>query len=272
MRVVNAEYCHLDKMIKDRYRQVCSKHFWGSPMRQTKQQPGLAAAKPEKVAAALERDIRTGILPLGAQLESENELGRRFAVSRTTVRKGLEALAEKGLITTRVGIGSFVTFDGRTIDNAIGWTRALAGGNDAIVTSVLRLELISDKALAARIEQRAARFIAIDRTRALRPSGRVVSIERSRVPLRAELQHVATRGLTRDSLSLTLREAGLVPASGEEWAEIECLSPEDAALASVPVGTPFLRTRRLVRDADGRVIEYVVSLLDPRHFALHLVF
>jgi GntR family transcriptional regulator len=46
----------------------------------------------------------------------------------------------------------------------------------------------------------------------------------------------------------------------------------DAALAGVPPGTAFLRTRRLVRDSEGRVVEYVVSLLDPRHFALHLAF
>ena len=71
---------------------------------------------------------------------------------------------------------------------------------------------------------------------------------------------------------LTLLSAGLRAASGEEWAEIECLSAEDAAIAGVTPGTPFLRTRRLVRDAEGEVIEYVVSLLDPKHFALHLEF
>jgi GntR family transcriptional regulator len=232
----------------------------------------LAAAKPEKVAAALEREIRSGKLPLGTQLESENALGRRFAVSRTTVRKGLEALVKKGLITTRIGIGSFVTFEGRTIDDALGWTKALEGKNDAVITKLLRLEVIADRQLAARIGQSTSRFIAIDRIRTLRSSGKVISIERSRVPLRPALQHIAKTGLKQNSLSATLRDAGLTPASGEEWAEIECLSTSDAALAAVTSGQPFLRTRRLVRDAEGRVIEYVVSLLDPQHFALHLVF
>lgn len=232
----------------------------------------LAFAKPERVAAALERDIRSGKLPLGAQLESENALGRRFAVSRTTVRKSLESLAKKGLIATRTGIGSFVTFDGRPIDDSLGWTKALAGPDDAVVTHLLRLELTTDRALAARVGQSAARFIAIDRTRALRSTGDIISIERSRVPHRPALRHVVKNGLTRNSLSLTLREAGLTPASGEEWAEIECLAAADAVIAGVAAGTPFLRTRRLVRDGEGRVIEYVVSLLDPRHFALHLEF
>jgi len=233
---------------------------------------GLAEAKPEKVANALEQEIRSGKLRYGARLQSESELVRRFAVSRTTIRKGLEALAGKGLITTRMGIGSFVTFDGQVLDNALGWTRALASHKDAVETHVLRIAVVTDAALARQLKQKNSSFIAIDRSRSLRGSGRIVSIERSRVPFRKILEHIPLKGLTRGSLSATLRDAGLIAQSGEEWAEIECLSESDARLVRVAPGTPFLRTRRLVRDGEGQAIEYVVSLLDPRHFALHLEF
>lgn len=232
----------------------------------------VATAKTERIAQSLERDILSGKLEYGAQLESENALVRRFAVSRNTVRKGLETLAGKGLITTRVGIGSFVTFEGHTIDNALGWTRALSSGQDAVVTKLLRLESTSDPELATMLKERSADFIAIDRMRSLASSGCVISIERSRVPKRPGLESVVDRGLLDGSLSATLLAAGLRAESGEEWAEIECLCEADAALSGVAAGTPFLRTRRLVRDGKGRAIEYVVSLLDPRHFALHLEF
>lgn len=232
----------------------------------------VTAAKTERVALTLERDIRSGKLRYGEQLESEHALVRRFAVSRNTIRKGLETLAGKGLIATRVGIGSFVTFQGRTIDNALGWTRALSGRREQVETRVLRLAEIRDSKLAAALQEPDARFIAIDRTRCFGREGRVVSIERSRVPMRRGLEAVVGRGLLNGSLSATLSAAGMTAASGEEWAEIECLGKADARLAGVPPGTPFLRTRRLVRDAEDRVIEYVVSLLDPRHFALHLAF
>ena len=122
-------------------------------MRPRPRSPGLPAAKPERVAEAPERDIPSGKLRFGTRLQSEIELVRRFAVSRTTVRRGLETLAGKGLIVTRMGIGSFVSFDGRILDNALGWTRALAGRKGAIETCVLRIERIpSVKAvLSARI-------------------------------------------------------------------------------------------------------------------------
>ena len=241
-------------------------------VRAMSKRPAVAAAKPDRVAAALERDIRSGKLPFGAQLESESELVRRFAVSRTTVRKGLESLAGRGLITTRVGIGSFVTFDGQTIDNALGWTRALANRKEPVDTQILHCGPVRDEALAAELKESQSSFIAIDRIRLLKESRRVVSLERSRVPLRPELSHVADHGLTSGSLSATLRDAGLVAHSGEEWAEIACLNDDDSGIMGAPAGAPFLRTRRLVRDQEGRIIEYVVSLLDPRHFALHLEF
>lgn len=231
-----------------------------------------AAAKPERVAAALERDIRSGKLRFGARLESENALVRRFEVSRATVRKGLDALADKGLITTRVGIGSFVTFDGQTIDNALGWTRALGNQKQRVETRLLRLERVRDRALANTLQLKNADFFAIDRLRYLSRSKGVVSIERSRVPFHRDLAHVLVSGLVHGSLSATLRKAGHVAHSGEEWAEIECLGAVDAALVSAAVGAPFLRTRRLVRGSAGQVIEYVVSLLHPDHFALHLEF
>lgn len=233
---------------------------------------GFPMAKPERVAQSLERDILSGKLRHGAQLESEHALVRRFDVSRNTVRKGLEALADKGLITTRVGIGSFVTFNGATIDDALGWTRALSHQSEAVETRLLRLELLRDAKLAASLRIAKPDFIAIDRVRVLRTAGHVVSIERSRVPYRAEIAFVLREGLREGSLSATLRAARLEPVSGEEWAEIECLSTADATLAGVPAGTPFLRTRRLVRGGGGQVIEHVVSLLHPRHFALHLAF
>lgn len=232
----------------------------------------LGAGKPEQIATALEKDIRSGRLGFGDRLQSENELVHRFSVSRNTVRKGLEELSNRGLITTRVGIGSFVTFDGKTVDDAIGWSRALADAGANAETRTLRLEIIEDVALARQLGLDEASFVAVDRVRTNANDGHAISIERSRLPLLPELEDIPLRGLREGSLHQTLRSAGLHPHSGEEWADIEQLNADDAAILGCPEGTAFLRTRRLMRAADGRPIEYVTSLLNPAHFALHLEF
>ena len=230
------------------------------------------AAKPEQIATVLEKEIRSGVLGFGDRLQSENELVQRFSVSRNTVRKGLEELSNRGLITTRVGIGSFVTFDGKKVDDSIGWSRALADAGANAETRTLRLEVIEDSDLAAQLGIDDPAFIAVDRVRSSAADGHAISIERSRMPLSPELEEVPLKGLREGSLHQTLRSAGLVPDHGEEWVDIEMLSAEDAAILNCAPGTPFLRGRRLTRAADGRPIEYVVSLLNPKHFALHLEF
>jgi GntR family transcriptional regulator len=236
----------------------------------TQLKPG--APKPEQIASVLEQEIRSGVLGFGDRLQSESELVQRFSVSRNTLRKGLEELTSRGLITTKVGIGSFVTFNGQTINDAIGWSRALADVGADTETRTLRIELIDDQELADFLELPSTTFIAVDRLRSLAATGKGISIERSRMPLSPELEDVPLKGLTSGSLQETLRNAGLITDHGEEWCDIEMLGEDDAGLLGVAVGTAFLRTRRLTRGADNRPIEYVTSLLNSAFFALHLEF
>ncbi|RWF69259.1 MAG: GntR family transcriptional regulator, partial [Mesorhizobium sp.] len=182
------------------------------------------------MATVLEHEIRSGVLGFGDRLQSENELVQRFSVSRNTVRKGLEELSSRGLITTKVGIGSFVTFDGMPVDDAIGWSRALANAGANAETRTLRLEIIEDAELAAKLGVESSSFIAVDRVRTNADDGHAISIERSRLPLSPELEDVPLRGLREGSLHQTLRGAGLVSDHGEEWVDIEMLSAADAAI------------------------------------------
>lgn len=232
----------------------------------------VAAAKSERIATVLEAEIRSGRLSFGDKLDSENALVRRFSVSRNTVRRGLEELSSRGLITTRIGIGSFVTFNGQTINDAIGWSRALADAGAKAQTRLLRLERVNDAALAKDLGLADTEFIAVDRLRSLSGNGQVISVERSRLPFMPAYADVLEHGLFGNSLSETMRSVGHIPDHGEEWADLHWLDSEDAALFGVSEGAVYLRTRRLVRAADGQVIEYVISLLDPKHFALHLEF
>lgn len=230
------------------------------------------APKPEQIASVLEQEIRSGVLAFGERLQSESELVQRFAVSRNTLRKGLEELNSRGLITTRVGIGSFVTFNGQTIHDVMGWSKALADVGADTETRVLRIEMTRDAALAERLKLDDKAFIAVDRLRLLTGDQKPISIERSRVPFLPELEDVPLHGLRSGSLTRTLHAAGLVPDHGEEWADIEMLGEADAQLLGCAPASAFLRTRRLTRTADGRPIEYVTSLLNPAYFALHLQF
>jgi GntR family transcriptional regulator len=63
----------------------------------------------ERVESVLASDIADGSLPPETQLPSEDGLVERFKVSRTTVRKAIQNLVERGLVEVRRGKGTFVT-------------------------------------------------------------------------------------------------------------------------------------------------------------------
>lgn len=86
----------------------------------------MLKTKAERIASMLEAEIRWGMLDDGAALSSENSLVERFSVSRSTMRKGFGILAEKGLIQTKIGIGTSVTHGGAVIDSGPDWRLALA--------------------------------------------------------------------------------------------------------------------------------------------------
>lgn len=232
----------------------------------------VGAAKSERVAGTIEAEIRTGRIAHGDQLQSEGTLMQRFAVSRNTVRRGLEMLALKGLITTRTGIGSFVTYDGTTIDSRLGWTVALAHGTGRVETRMLGLHrgpcTRADAHLALQGD-----YLCLDRLRYSLDAACGISLERSRLPWRDAFAPVLDTGLTGGSLSLTLADLGLAPAGGSETATVlPALSAVDAAIMGRPPRQPMLRLERVTRDEAGSVLEYVDSILDPRHFGLRIAF
>jgi GntR family transcriptional regulator len=232
----------------------------------------VGSSKAEMVAATIQDEILTGRLPYGVLLESESELVQRFSVSRNTVRKGLEELMNTGLITRKVGVGSFVTYNGQTLDSALGWSKALETADGGAQTRLLQIRVIQDEKLAAELSLEQPAFIAVDRLRVLADSDRPISLELSRIPFSDRLADLPLQGLIGGSLNQTLSEYGMAADHGEEWAEVIGLEQANADILKHPPGTSFLRTRRLTRDKHGNPVEYVVSLLDPAYFGLHLEF
>jgi GntR family transcriptional regulator len=227
--------------------------------------------KRQEIAGELRDAILSGTYRNGSLLPGENELAQRYSVSRGTIRRALDSLAEDNLIDTRTGIGSFVTFDGHSLGQGPSWGRALAMSGVDAHADILRMERVFDPDLAAAVSSSGMDFLALDRVRRL-TDGTAVSLERSRVPAVGLLATVPQSGLVEDSLSKTMAEAGLVAAKGDQWIAVASLSAEDAEILGRAAGDMFLNSVRVARDADGRFVEKVVSWLDPQRFRLHMTF
>lgn len=64
----------------------------------------------ERLAAALERAVRGGDLPIHSRLPAERTLADALAVSRTTVAAAYARLRDAGLVDRRQGAGTFVRY------------------------------------------------------------------------------------------------------------------------------------------------------------------
>lgn len=65
----------------------------------------------QSIETALRDSILSGRLPVGSCLPTEHELTRSFSVSRFTVRRAIASLRDRGLVTSRRGLGTFVIAD-----------------------------------------------------------------------------------------------------------------------------------------------------------------
>jgi GntR family transcriptional regulator len=226
---------------------------------------GVGFGKRNRLVDELAGQITSGRFAHGDRLPGENELARRYSVSRGTVRGALADLQHRGLITTQTGVGSFVTFDDVELDHLTGWATAFERSGVAIETELLGIERVSDAEVTRRYG-----LARVTRVRRLRRDPRTgpVSLETAYVPL----PDLSDQGLLEGSLTKTLRAAGLRAAGGEQWISTEKLDTASAALLEREPGELFLHATRSTVDTDGGLVEHVVSLLDPARFRFHLIF
>ena len=231
--------------------------------------------KYRQIADNLTRRIHDGEMGDAGRLPGEHDLAESYKVSRSTIRQALAELQLAGLIETWSGAGSFVRYDGASLDGEIGWGEALARRGIATQARILRLERIADAVLAAELGIRqsssaAVDFLALDRVRV--QAGEAISLERSRLPWRQSFARILRSGLVEGSLQRTLASLRIRSIGGREAVALARLTKEDAALLGRTEGDAFLATQRTVYASDGRVVERVDSLLHPDHFRLEFGF
>lgn len=73
---------------------------------------GIVSELAESIIADIRRQLRSGKLKNGDPISSERELCERHGVSRSTLRRALRLIEERGLITRIQGRGTFVRIEG----------------------------------------------------------------------------------------------------------------------------------------------------------------
>lgn len=215
-----------------------------------------------QIAAALEADIRAGRRKVGEQIPSERTMATEMGISRMTARKALQQLADRGLLETRVGHGTFV--GAPTIHQELS---ALTGFTEEMERQGRRTSSIIVEAVKARPSREAAQALNMPQrglvhrlTRLRLADGTPVALERTEIDGKRTAGLFAKANFARQSLYACLGDHfGIVPATAEQTIEAGLADEATALQLQLDVGAPVLRQTRLTFDADGRPFEYVRS-------------
>ena len=230
------------------------------------------SVKSRRIYLLLRERIASGDLPAGRRLPSEPTLAAEQGVSRVTLRRALDRLAEEGLVSRRVGAGTFVT--------------------DGILSPVVAADLADVftqlKTMGQATGLRLLSFAygpppdAIAQALGLRAGGRTQRSVRVRLidgePFSYLTTHVPERiGQTYEEANLAttpllelLERSGIVADRASQTLSATLAGPDVADALHLEIGAPLLSLTRIVHDPAGAGVEHLHALYRPDRFAFHL--
>lgn len=219
-----------------------------------------------QLAQELRERIALGEFAGSGALESEAALGRRYAVSRVTVRRALEELRSQGLVESRPGAGWFVVGASFHQTLALGTFRhaasAVAEAGKDVVRRVVEFAyrpappaVAGQLALGDDAEALFSRSVrAVD--------GVALDLVHEWVPA-SDAGRISRADAETPGIWATLQQQGHRIESVRQTITAAVTTDADAELLAVAAGTPLLLVRRVAHEPDGRPL----ALSDHRYLA-----
>ncbi|MEX0338153.1 MAG: GntR family transcriptional regulator [Arenibacterium sp.] len=229
--------------------------------------------KARRVYLHLRDGIARGSYLADSLLPGEERLAREFDVSRVTIRRALKALEDDGLINRRAGSGTRVLArpDGHAPIGAE-MTTLLPQLDEMSRKTTIRLLSVqygtapAPVVLALDLEKGAQVQIA---TRVRLIEDQPFSYLVTYVP--EDISHrFDDRDLATTALFLLLEQGGIRIAGAEQTVSAQLAAPDVAAALDVSVGSALLSLNRVVKDRQGRGVEYLSALYRPDLFQLDM--
>ena len=202
---------------------------------------------------ALEKRIVNGSYSVGQPLPGEQELASQFHVSVGTMRRALNSLTKRGLISRQRGRGTIVI---RAVTNSLGHVASRVGSDPQFVEFTAGMETAPEAACRALELTPGSQALVAKRHLLLEDGSRIFGT----IYWPASF---CTRLGGEDSIDLEAWEREyerLGIAAGKYTESVASIAATDdiASMLSIDTGTPILRITRLVK-LDNVPLEYAVG-------------
>ena len=230
-------------------------------------------AKARRVYLSLRDQIADGRLGDGDNLPSEQRLAESYGVSRVTVRRALDALADSGLVERRAGSGTTV----RMMDQG---EKPVAMDFNTLMPQLVEMGQRTTARLLSFSYGDAPEFVA----RALRlgENEDVQIATRVRSADDTPFSHLTTyvptsiaKNYSENDLATTplfrlLERSGVQIEEAHQSVSATLAGPDVGDALGVAVGSALLSLKRVVRDVDGNGVEFLSGLYRPDMFRLEM--
>ncbi len=215
-----------------------------------------------QLAGILRDAITDGLLPPGAALPSEAELGQAYGLSRTSVRQALSGLVAEGLVRKEKGRGTFVRGPQRAdlvVHRMRGFYDELTDAGRTVDTEVLRQEVDAATPDEATLLEAPVGTQVLRLQRVRHADGTPICLSET-VLVAARFPGLEARDLTGISLYRVLAEEhGLHVQGGHRMIEAVGATRSQARHLGVRSRDPLLKLSSLNLDADRRVVELLTA-------------
>ncbi len=223
----------------------------------------------EQLSEQLTRLIRE--LSTGGRLPTEEELTKTYGVSRTTVRRAVQALVDTGVLTRRQGHGTFVM--PTHIIHPLNHLRPFLDTRSTLgkppTTRLVDFEWITGEAVPKELRL-SAQASALRFRRLYSTDG--VPHALADISVREDLARGISRADAESRAAYRLLEGARAPLK-EARCTVTCrpAGPELASLLGIKRSQPLLLWHRVTVDTEDKPVEVTFHWLDPEVYELEVI-
>lgn len=227
----------------------------------------------QQIEAVLRREIAMGRYPAGARIPTEEELLKRFSVSRHTIRLAISKLVNEGIVVRYAGRGTFVNdpvqaanrpWGARSLDDILDRTHP---GDLEVLKVEMVLALSAPEAAISLQVGPEEQLLRIDSRRRLR--GSVLNYSVAHVPERLafKLPGDLPEALRQNRLLFLVEQANDLTIDMLRQTSSACLATAELAEPlEMDPGPALLKFRNTYFDSADRPVETSVTYCSPeRH-------
>ena len=219
-----------------------------------------------QISSLLREEISSGLYEPSGKLPSEAELGRRFSVSRITVRLALDQLVEEKIVERKQGKGTYVS--NKQFRHGLDTLRSF---HETLLIQGLKpeMKLLSrqvveiPEALRTTFATKNNQSMLIERLHIV--DGQPIALGKSYLPV--EVQAINPESMAGKPSYKAIEEVtGLQVIRADIAITAQLADKKVAELLEIEIGMPLLIMKRLSYLSDGLCCDHSMFYIRPEHY------